>query len=268
MAEKLEIILDRCLDEIKKGKSIGYCLSLYPDFASELEPLLRLATDIEKLPKPEPSKEAINSTLIKIGEAIASQREKKVGKKVFYWPFMLTPTVARALAIVLVFLIAVTSMAALSTRSLPGSWLYPIKLTTEKVQFAFIRNPEGKAELRLTFADKRLSELIQTIEHRGDLDETLLRRLLQESELALDEAGPVSEERFSLFLMRLNHFHAYQQAILEQLKSKLSTQECEVLDQAISVCCERCECILNMMNPDQPGTENRCRCWTPECRCR
>jgi len=146
MADKLEIILDRCLDEIKKGKSIEYCLSLYPDFASELEPLLRLATDIEKLPKPEPRKEAINSTLIKIGEAITSQREKKVGKKVFHWPFMLTPAVARALAIVVIFIIAIGSMATISTRSLPGSWLYPIKLTTEKVQFAFIRNPEGKAE--------------------------------------------------------------------------------------------------------------------------
>lgn len=266
MTNKLEIILDYCLDEIKKGKSIEYCLSLYPDFASELEPLLRLATDIEKLPKPAPSKEAINSTLIKIGEAIASQREKKVAKKVFHWPFMLTPAIARALAIVLVFLIAVGSMAALSTRSLPGSWLYPIKLATERVQFAFSRDPGGKAELRLTFAEKRLNELIKTIEQRGNLDEAVLRRLLQEGELALDEATPVSEERFSLFLTKLNHFNAYQQAILEQLKPGLSVQECEVLDQAISVCCERCKCLMNIMNPDSSGTRNRH--WTPECRCR
>lgn len=266
MAEKLEIILDHCLDEIKKGKSVEDCLKMYPNFASELEPLLRLATDIEKLPKPEPRKEAINSTLIKIGEAIVSEKERKVGKKVFHWPFMLTPAVARALAIVVVFIIAVGSMATISTRSLPGSWLYPVKLTTEKVQFAFIRNPEGKAELRLTFADKRLNELIQTVERLGNLDETLLRRLLQESELALDEASPVSDKRFSLFLTRLNHFNTYQQAVLEQLKPRLSTQECEVLDQAIMVCSERCRCIMNMMNPEQSGVKDRC--WTPECRCR
>ena len=266
MGEKFEIILDRCLDEIKGGKSVKYCLSLYPDFTSELEPLLRLATDIEKLPKPEPSKEAINSTLIKIGEAIALQREKKVAKKVFHWPFMLTPAIARVLAVTLVVLIAVGSMAGLSTRSLPGDLLYPIKLTTERVQFAFSKGPEGKAELRLTFAEKRLDELIRTVEQRGSLDETVLRRLLQEGELALDEADPVDEERFPLFLTKLNYFNTYQQAILEQLKPKVSAQECTVLDQAITICSERCKCLMDIMNPEQSGTKDRC--WTPECRCK
>ena len=266
MAKNLEIILDKCLDEIKRGKTIEHCLKMYPDFASELEPLIRLATDIKRLPKPEPSKEAINSTLIKIGEAIALQRGKKVDKKVFHWPFMLTPAIAKALALTVVLLIAIGSMAALSTRSLPGDLLYPIKLTTEKVQFAFVRAPEGKAELRLTFAEKRLNELIRTVEQRGNLDETVLRRLLQEGELALDEARPVEEERFSFFLQKLNYFTTYQIAILEQLKSKVSAHECTVLDQAITICSARCKCLMNMMNAEQSG--ERSRCWTPECRCR
>ena len=42
MPREIETILDLCLDEIRKGKSIEHCLDLYPEFASELEPILRL----------------------------------------------------------------------------------------------------------------------------------------------------------------------------------------------------------------------------------
>jgi hypothetical protein len=267
MQRDKETILDLCLDEIRKGKSIEYCLDLYPEFASELEPLLRLTKDIEETPKPEPRKEAINLTLIKIGEAAAAQRRRKpVFEKWIRRPFVLKPAFAKAIAFVLVLVVAVWSIGAISARSFPGDLLYPLKLATERVQFTLTRSAEGKVELRLTLADRRLEELVKSVEQKGSLNESVLRNLLKEAELALDEAKPVEEEQFALFLARLNYLNDYQQAVFEQLKPRLSAEERKVLDQAIKVCHQRSMCMMDMMHPERPGVKNRR--WRHGCRWR
>jgi len=267
MPRDIETILDLCLDELRKGKSIEYCLDLYPEFASELEPLLLLAKDIEEAPKPELRKEAINLTLIKIGEAAAVQRRRKpVYEKWIRSPFVLKPAFAKAIAFVLVLVVAVWSIGALSARSFPGDLLYPLKLATERVKFTLTRSAEGKAELRITLADRRLEELVKSVEKKGSLDESVLRNLLKEAELALDEAKPVEEEEFALFLARLNYLNGYQQAVFEQLKLHVSAEERKVLDQAIEVCHQRSMHMMDMMHSERSGIKSRR--WRHGCRWR
>ena len=77
MKLKRDEILDQLLEEIKKGKSIEDCLRAYPEFAEELEPLLRLAERIEDLPKPEPNPEVVESVLTKIREMAVKERQKE-----------------------------------------------------------------------------------------------------------------------------------------------------------------------------------------------
>jgi len=266
MSKDIETILDLCLDKLKEGKSIEYCLNLYPELAAELEPLLHLTKDLEGVPKPEPRKEAINLALIKMGEAIAAEREKKtVIEKLFPRPFMFRPAFARALTFVLILVIAVWSMGFFSSRRIPGHLLYPLKLATERVKFTLTRSSEGKVELRLTLADRRLEELVRTVERTGSLDESLVRNLLKEAELALDEAEPMDKEQFELFLTKLNYITEYQQTVLEQLKPRVPAEERKVLDRAVDICSERCRCLKNMMNSEH--SKKKSRCWSPECRC-
>ncbi|NUM76588.1 hypothetical protein HUU40_19665, partial [candidate division KSB1 bacterium] len=54
MSDNPEGILDRCLEEMAAGKSLEACLREYPQFRTQLEPLLRLAQDLGKLPQPQP----------------------------------------------------------------------------------------------------------------------------------------------------------------------------------------------------------------------
>lgn len=266
MSKDIGTTLDLCLDKLKEGKSIEYCLNLYPELAAELEPLLHLTKDLEGVPKPEPRKEAINLALIKMGEAAAAGREKKtVIEKLFPRPFVFRPAFAKALTFALILIFAVWSMGFLSSRSIPGNLLYPLKLATEKVKFTLTRSPEGKVELRLTLADRRLEELVRTVEQKGSLDESLVRNLLKEAELALDEAEPMDEEQFELFLTKLNHITEYQKTVLEQLKPRVPAEERKVLDRAVDICSERCKCLKKMMNGEH--SKKKSRCWTPECRC-
>ncbi|TET17590.1 MAG: hypothetical protein E3J78_07390 [Candidatus Cloacimonadota bacterium] len=265
MAKRLEEILDSCLNAIKKGKSIEYCLLLYPEHTQELEPLLKLALEIDEIPKPEPRKEAINVMLMKIGEAVVEQSEQEpVLGKFFSRPFLSKPVLVKSLATMLIAIVAVWSMGMVSSRSIPGDILYPIKTTTERVKFTLTRNTEGRAELRLAFADRRLYELLKVLEKRGTLDEYALKALLRETALALDEAQTIDENEFNLFLAHLDHFNNYTEDILNQMKPRISEHECRAVDKAIRVCQSRSKCMMEMKH--RRGKNGESRQWKSGCR--
>jgi hypothetical protein len=49
----LDELLEECLSKIEQGASVAECIARYPDYAAELEPLLRLATMLsEATPRP------------------------------------------------------------------------------------------------------------------------------------------------------------------------------------------------------------------------
>jgi len=55
--KRIERVLATCVDDIEAGKTtIEECLERYRELSAELEPLLRLALEIEKLPSVSPSK--------------------------------------------------------------------------------------------------------------------------------------------------------------------------------------------------------------------
>nr|KXH70640.1 MAG: hypothetical protein AM324_00915 [Candidatus Thorarchaeota archaeon SMTZ1-83] len=266
MRKDIETILDWCLDEMKKGRSVDYCLNLYPELTPQLEPLLRLAGNIQETPTPEPRREAINMTLMKIGEvAAARRRERAVRERFSGLPFVWRPAFAKALAFSLITAVAVLTVGVLSARSLPGDLLYPLKLATERVRFTLTRTAEGKAELRLTFAGARLEELIRAVEQQGTLDESSLKTVLEEAELALDEAMPIEEDRFVMFVTKLSHFTSYKEAVLRRLRPRVPVQRRGILDRAIEICGIRCRCMTQMILPNGSGV--KCREWKPGCRC-
>ena len=58
--KKLDEILERCLSEIKAGRATREeCLLRYKDQAHELEPLLRVADSLYKIPQPRPSEKRV-----------------------------------------------------------------------------------------------------------------------------------------------------------------------------------------------------------------
>lgn len=243
MNRGIEDIVDRCVDLMQEGRTVEQCLLLYPEIADEIEPLLRIADDLGQLPKPMPRQEALDAALAAAGAAStrASQRRRfrqaaavpksprsRARVVVFRW--------AAAAAAVLVLTIGLSTASA---RSLPGDLLYTLKLATERVAFALTTTPDRRAELRLSFADTRLEELIRIAQADGRINPDLLKRLLNEATLALEDAKPAPEDRYREIATRVDAFNTYQKQVFEQLLPVVREDDSELLTRAISVCDER-----------------------------
>lgn len=161
-----EIIVD-CLDDIEAGTAtLEECLDRNREISGELEPLLRLALDIEKLPVVVPS------------PAYKARARANLMEYIYNYPVRLPrwqwvmntlsqPGWARVGAIVLAALVvfvgtgAGTAYAAQS--SLPGDLLYPVKTGTETWRAWTETDAAADASLHLEFAGRRIEEMEQLI---------------------------------------------------------------------------------------------------------
>lgn len=247
MRENIEDILDFCLEDLKKGISQEECLAKYKEYAEELKPLLKIIFGLESLPKVEPSTTALYEALVKVGRYLPQSKSK------ITWPrwnlnLVFNPryAFARAIAIILLFSFISWSTLTVSANSIPGEMLYPIKLFTEKIRFILTLNPEDKAELRLTFADKRTKELISRLKKDGVLDKELLKIMLEEAKLALDNIEYIPQERKPVFYDKVRHFNLFQKEILERIRPEIQEKDAQYVDRAIEHCGRRAEWMQEM----------------------
>lgn len=245
MKKNLEKKLDALIAELHKGKSIEECLVQVEEHRSELEPLLEVAQVIERLPKPDPAPELVSATLVNVGGEAVRYRENK--KSVFRGMMFHQPRIAWAIGVAFIMLFFFTGLTFISNNSIPGDFLYPAKLTTEKVNFFLSFDSERKAELRLRFSDERLREMVRVLERQGTLDKEILRRMLDEANLALEEGKRLPDQRAVLFQVRFDHFNAYQKETLERIRGKIPPTDQEAVDEAIETCRNRMQRMMQRM---------------------
>ena len=152
---KFETILNECLEKLLAGtESVEQCLQRYPNDAKELEPLLRTAVSVNKAVDINSSPELKARVRYKLQLKMA-----EVGKpKGASW-LSVQPRWAMALmAVMLVFTLGGGAVLAADS-SMPGSPLYPVKILTENISMKFAGSDIEKAELSLTFADRRIEEM-------------------------------------------------------------------------------------------------------------
>lgn len=154
---EIENILDECLERLINGETIEACLTGHPEYATELEPLLRTAEDARKAAAIKPRAEFRDRAAYEFQAAIR-EMEPQRSPGFFGW-FPRWATVVAA--VVVVVLLAGTGTVAASANSLPDEPLYQVKLATEAVRLAFTPSALGKAELYAKFADKRVEEIIR-----------------------------------------------------------------------------------------------------------
>ena len=136
--EKIEKILTNCIKEIKSGKAtLAECLDRYPSRRQELEPLLKMALNIQ-----EPPAFKLDSSYKQVAKAqllqqIRATRQEKSRSFTDIFSFGIPPQFVWArVAVSVVVIIIVISMLAGGTAyaaqgSLPGDLLYPVKTGTE-----------------------------------------------------------------------------------------------------------------------------------------
>ncbi len=152
-------ILDECLERVIKGETVEVCLADYPDYAAELEPLLRTALDTREAAAIEPRPEFRDKARYQFQAALREMEPEK-SRGFFSWQ----PRWVTVVAIVVVLLLAGSGTVVAASNSLPGEFLYPVKMATEAVQLVFTPSALGKAELYARLADKRIDEIIRMAE--------------------------------------------------------------------------------------------------------
>lgn len=200
----------------------------------------------------------------------------------FFGNIFRRPALAWAFNGVLALVVVLFGTATISAGSLPGDLLYPIKLATERVKFLLTFDSEKKAELRLTFSDKRLEELVKAFQRSNTLDTTVLKAMLDEAKLALDESEP-QPQTTSLFLTKLSHTNALQKDVLTRIRPQVDPSSRTIVDEAIGMCGMRDRWMRRMIGEEYdsiPGDSDSTRSrqlprqskqrskrwqWGPEC---
>lgn len=181
MAEKregIEQILQTCLELIRTGQETAdSALARYPDHADELSSLLETATWLQErrdalAPRPEFLAASRQRLMARIEQekAVSTQTStpkslRTVGASV--WVTLVSLFTQKRYAyqflvatLLLVFLVATTSgVAAAAQASIPGDTLYPVKTTLERIQLALSFSEARRAQLYVTFAERRLVEV-------------------------------------------------------------------------------------------------------------
>lgn len=257
MDSQMEKILDICLEKMEKGIPLDEVLMEYPQHREELRELLTIATDIENIPLPPVRDEAVDSCLAKVRNALQLKKNpvwrarlpKLHWPRLFYFP---SPTWAKALAFILIFIFISWGTVNFSADSLPGDALYPIKLTTEKVKFFLTIDPEEKAELRLTYSEARMQELVSYLDLKGELNIQVLKAMLDEATLATDNISRLPKDKATVCCLKLEHLCAYHKDVLKGLKSKVPSHQMQELDDAIRTCHHRMEWMGKVRRNEVP----------------
>jgi hypothetical protein len=253
-----EELLDRCIEAAQSGGDPEELLRQHPDLAGDVRPLLALATELGELPEPAVSVAGAMRMLthLSLESPAASPAKPKIR-------FFSRAVLGRAAAVFLCISLLGWGTVAASSDALPGSPLYHVKLLTERVHFFLTVNGEAKAELRIVLSEERLKEAILKHDEGGEVDEALLRAMLDEAQKALDAAPDIPEARRGLFLSRVAYQADFQKKVLEQLKGRVGPAEQLALAPFINACSERCGRMCKTMGCG--NTQGGWMCTCPTC---
>jgi hypothetical protein len=156
--KRLNAILDECVEKLLSGQETPeQCLARYPEYAKELEPLLRTTVLMQKAVDVKPSAEfrirARNLMQAKMAESKAQAAATPARARRFM------PRWAVAVgATALIFILGGSTVLA-AAGSMPGNPLYAVKLGVEDLRVTLARSDETKVELYTAMADTRVNEM-------------------------------------------------------------------------------------------------------------
>ncbi|MBN1375252.1 MAG: hypothetical protein JXA01_03770 [Dehalococcoidia bacterium] len=158
MSRKIENAFNDCFERLLSGESLDSCLSSYPEYAGELDSMLRTMFDIKRTAYPiQPRPEFKYWARVRMQGIQQTNVPKGTSDKVS--SFNIRRNLAISLAALLVFVMASTGTVAASSNAMPDQPLYNVKLAVEQVQLTFTASDIAKAELHANLAEKRANEI-------------------------------------------------------------------------------------------------------------
>lgn len=154
-SNKLNEILNECLEAMAKGQSIEACLEKHPDQADALRPLLETALWARQALAIRPRPDFREKARLQFRAAVRNSLAAKEPRR-----FHLRFGMAGAVSLVLVVLISGISTVAVAGNSMPDEPLYPVKLISEQTRVALAPSPIKKAVVHVRLADSRVDEIV------------------------------------------------------------------------------------------------------------
>jgi hypothetical protein len=166
VSRDFDALVEQALTVLEHGETENVLLQRYPAEAHALAPLLTTAAYCRQslaFAEP-PSQEALAAGRRRFLEEAARQKESpalRLSLPAWLRP-SLRPAFALAMALVVLVVLAGGGATLAAAHSLPGDYLYPVKLVSEQVRLAFTSDPAVRTELVNQFAEERRQEA-QTI---------------------------------------------------------------------------------------------------------
>jgi len=237
MKKSPEELLEICLEMERRGEDWKRFLSGYPDCAGEVEELVALAGQVrEASASAETPAPGASAALLRLGWALSREegRRAEAGRQRQggWWR---GAWVQAALAGVVMLVLGASSVE-LSARTVPGDFLYPVKILTERVHFALTSNPEDQVELRLTFSERRLSEIVKTLKEGKGADRQLVSAMLDEAKAALAAADKLPEAQSSAYKAQIASLERVQKDRLRAVESMVPAERRPAVAETIGMC--------------------------------
>jgi len=269
MKRGLERALNECLSQLNRGElGLDEVLARYPEHEAELRPLLQMAMRMRQVPKAAPSPVARAAGRQQLLAAVAKKRREKARTQpglvrrlgqsaaILVQPLVRPQRQSLRLAQAIAALLLVVSLIGAGTvrvaaGSLPDSFLYPIKLTTERVQLALTTTPAGKARLHMSYSERRLDEARALLEAGQGVSEATLQAMEREHSGALTAISQVSEQERPSLLADFAFLMERHQVTLLEIKPEVSPPDQETVDKALETTGEHQQVATEAMtNPD------------------
>ncbi len=188
--KRIEDIFEFCLAAIQQeGRSIEDCLAPYPDRRAELEPMLRTAVRLEAARSLRAPIQFKGEALQRLQTLAASKPQTRKnfwglifpgfihGKKNGSYSSTRSPSFAYLFAglLVLIAILVGVGAVASSAQTLPGDFLYPVKLAQENVRLNLTANVLDQADLHMEYANHRMIEAsaLVALQRTTSLDQVL-----------------------------------------------------------------------------------------------
>ncbi len=102
---------DECLDRLNSGESLETCLSFYPEFADELEPLLKTVGEFRVQSEVVPREKSKSKGMARLRQAIYDRGEKRnesgtILQRLFGRPKLWVPVTTAAIVVLIAFALA------------------------------------------------------------------------------------------------------------------------------------------------------------------
>jgi hypothetical protein len=144
----------------------------------------------------------------------------------------------KILAAVMAVVLAVVGTGGgvvLAADSLPGDFVYPVKLFTEDVRLLLTTDPASRAELAMAFATERVQEMVRLTKQDRLVPDSVVARMTRQMEETMAQIAQSRPEEVPALLEQVMQRTRTQQQLLEQARTAGREESQVALGQATQV---------------------------------